>query len=165
MHRVSYSLRWLAYTPWMFASVHPCLCLFCCGVSYVRARAHVRLPACSVAMMALFWMIDVFEGAARSSGWARASVWHAAASLLLYICRRSKTPSPLPSDCSSRSNTANTRRFLFGGGALFLSSCLFHKNKLAGFSNHFLFHSTSKRMPGSHYELNNMMTLCWGVKI
>lgn len=53
----------------------------------------------------------------------------------------------------------------FFGGTLFLSSCLFHENKLAGFSNHFLFHSTSKRMPGSHYELNNMMNLCWGVKI
>lgn len=58
-------------------------------------------PACCVAVMALFWMIDVFQGAARSSGWARASVWRAAASLLLYICRRSKTPLLRPSDCAS----------------------------------------------------------------
>ncbi len=41
-----------------------CACLSVC----------VCLPACSVAMMALFRMIDVLEGAARSSGWARASV-------------------------------------------------------------------------------------------
>lgn len=79
------------------------LCVFvqlfvCCCSVWVPGHVCVCLPACSVAMMALFWMIDVLEGAARSSGWARASVWHTAASLLLYICRRSKTPPPLPSD-------------------------------------------------------------------
>lgn len=102
-----------------------CLCLSL--LQCVRAWAHVCLPACSVAMMALFWMIDVSEGAARSSGWARASVWHAAASLLLYICRRSKTPPPLPSDSASCSNTADTHRFPFM--ALFWSFCLFHESK------------------------------------
>lgn len=100
-------------------SVQPCVCLLSCLyfnlLQCVDAWVHVCLSACSVSMMALFWMIDVLEGAARSSGWARASVWHTASSLLLYICRRSKTPSPLPPDCASRTNTANTHRFLFFG--------------------------------------------------
>lgn len=67
-----------------------------------------------------FWMIDVLERAARSSGWARASVWHTAASLLLYICRHSKTPPPLPSD------TANSHRFLLG---FYSEACVFHETK------------------------------------
>lgn len=93
----------------IFMCMHVSVCWFSC-LSFnlprcVRARAPERtcVSACSAAMMALFRMIDVLEGAARSSGWARASVWHTAASLLLYICRRSKTSSPLPLDCASRS--------------------------------------------------------------
>lgn len=101
----------------------PCNPVCACSVVCISTCCSVCMPgcmcvcvsACSVAMMALLWMIDVVEGAARSSGWARASVWHTVSSLLLYICRRSKTPSPLPSECASRTNTADTHRFSFFG--------------------------------------------------
>ncbi|KAK5609406.1 hypothetical protein CRENBAI_010239 [Crenichthys baileyi] len=45
-----------------------------CTCCRVCTPVLVWLPACNVAMMALFWMIDVLEETARSPGWARASV-------------------------------------------------------------------------------------------
>lgn len=161
---------------WIIAHVHlnVCVCLFSCLCLRVwhsvcvcmRALlpARVCLPACSRAMMALFWMIDVLEGAARSPGWARASVWHTAASLLLYICRHSKTPPPLPSDTASLSNTANTQRFILG--ILFWSFCLFYESRPRVdpelLSSHFLLHSTRSSTCDIH--LIQLQDLATGIK-